>query len=349
MGKMLAAVFHKKGESGGEIILEQVDIPEIKKNDDVLIEIKACGICGTDLKIMEGAHPANDNVILGHEFCGIVENIGEDVKDLRKGDKVVVDPNLKCGICPACRRGYDNQCEFLATGQTFGIFQNGGFTKYCVIPRRALYQLPIDIDFTKAALIEPLSCAVHCHNIADVKECDNVVILGAGPMGLIIESVIRKHPINQLFVVEPMEFRRKKALELGANYVINPETDNVEKEIKKLTNNHGADVIIDAVGKSSTFEIAQKIWASRGRLILFGQDSRAVGTIKPNDIVRWQRSILGSYISSGVDYLDAISLIKNNTIDTEKLISHKIPLENLLSEGMKIMKEKTGLKIIVIP
>ncbi|MCK4282635.1 MAG: zinc-binding dehydrogenase, partial [Candidatus Lokiarchaeota archaeon] len=160
---------------------------------------------------------------------------------------------------------------------------------------------------------------------------------------------IRKHPINQLFVVEPMEFRRKKALELGANYVFNPETDDIEKKIKDLTNNHGADVVIDAVGKSSTFEIAQKIWASRGRLILFGQDSRAVGTIKPNNIVRWQRSILGSYISSGVDYLDAISLISNNTIDTDKLISHKIPLENLLSEGMKIMKEKKGLKIIVIP
>ena len=344
---MLAAVFHSKGENGGEIKLENLPIPKVKEGDEVLIEVKAAGICGTDLKIMEGGHPANDNTILGHEFCGIVRDLGFGISDLSKGDMVAIDPNLKCGVCVSCRGGHDNQCDFLATGQTLGIFRNGGFAKYCIVPRRAIYKLPQDINITNAALIEPLSCAVHCHNLADVKETDNVVMLGAGPMGLIIESVIRKHPLNQLIVIEPMEYRRNKAEELGADHVINPDTQNVKQTVMDLTDNIGADVVIDAVGISATFEMALQIWARRARLVLFGQDSRAVGTIQPNEIVRWQRKILGSYISNGADYLDAISLVYRNVIDADKLITQKISLEDLLAEGMKIMKEKKGVKVVV--
>ncbi len=132
MEKMLAAIFHKGNELGGDIKLEEADLPKITKSTQVLVEIKACGICGTDLKIMEGGHPANDNTILGHEFSGIIREIGESIKDLEIGDKVVVDPNEKCGYCINCRRGLSNLCEYMALGTTFGIFQNGGFAKFCV-------------------------------------------------------------------------------------------------------------------------------------------------------------------------------------------------------------------------
>ena len=344
---MLAAVFHKEGENGGIIKLEEVDIPEIKKSDDILVEVKAAGICGTDIRIMEGAHPANDNIILGHEFCGIVKETGEDVIDLKLGEKVVIDPNLKCGVCSSCRCGQDNMCEFLAKGQTFGIFRNGGFAKYCVIPRRAIYPLPQDIDIIKSALIEPISCAIHCHNLADVKECDNVVIIGAGSMGLIIESILRKHPLNQLIMIEPMDYRIEKAYELGADYVINPIKEDPVKKIFELTNNIGANVVIDAVGISNTFELALKIWAKGGKLILFGQDSRASGTIKPNEIVRWERKIFGSYISNGSDYLTAINIVYKNLIDIDKLITHIISLDKLISDGFQLMKEKKCIKIVV--
>jgi len=138
MEKMLAAVFHKGNKIGGEIKLEEVDIPQITKSDQVLVEIKACGIC--------------------HEFVGIIKEIGEGVKDLKVGDKVVVDPNEKCGYCINCRRGLTNLCEYMALGTTFGIFQHGGFAKFCVLPRSTLFKLPNNIDFTAAALIEPLSC-----------------------------------------------------------------------------------------------------------------------------------------------------------------------------------------------
>ncbi len=349
MKKMLAAVFHRKGDSGGEVTLEHVDIPEIKAIDDVLIEVKAVGICGTDMKIMEGGHPATDNTILGHEFCGIVKEVGEDVVDLKIGDKVVVDPNLKCGVCTPCRCGNESQCEYLATGQTLGVYRNGGYAKYCVVPRNAIYTLPKSIELTEAVLVEPLSCAIHCHNLADVKECDNVVILGAGSMGLIIESVIRKHPINQLIMVEPMQYRIEKALDLGADHVINPKTENVVNRLMELTDGIGANVVIDAVGISATFEMALKIWAKGAKLILFGQDSRASGILKPNDIVRWERKIFGSFISTGEDYLTAINLIKTHSIEVNKLITHTFPLDRLISDGFRVMKEKKCIKVRIIP
>ena len=346
---MLAAVFHKGDKLGGDLKLEEVDQPFITKSDHVLVEIEACGICGTDLKIIEGGHPANDNIILGHEFAGIVREVGENIHDLKNGDNVVVDPNEKCGYCINCRRGLSNLCEYMAQGTTFGIFQNGGFAKFCVLPRSTLFKLPEKINLVAAALIEPLSCAVHCHNIANVKESDNVAIIGAGPMGLIIESVIRKHPIKRLISIEIDEWRGQKALDLGADLLINPDTTNVRKEIMEFTNNEGADVIIDAVGISKTFEMATKFWAPGARLICFGQDYRAEAKIKPNDIVRYQRHILGSYIGYAEDFLDAIELIANKAIEIDKLITKVIPLEKLISTGFNLMKERKCVKIITTP
>ena len=346
---MLAAVFHKSDQKGGVINLEEVEIPHLTKDDQVLVEIKACGICGTDLKIMEGGHPANDKTILGHEFAGIVREVGKNVKDLKVGDRVVADPNEKCGYCINCRRGLSSLCEFMALGTTFGIFQNGGFAKFCVVPRNTLFKLPENTDLTAAALIEPLSCAVHCHNLADVKESDNVAIFGAGPMGLIIASVIRMHPIKNLICIEVDEWRGKKALELGADFFINPETQNVKEEIMRVTNKEGIDVIIDAVGISKTFEMATEIWAPGARLICFGQDYNAEARIKPNEIVRYQRKIIGSYIGYATDFLDAIELIATKKIDTGKLITTVIPLEDLVETGFKLMKTRKCVKIITTP
>jgi threonine dehydrogenase-like Zn-dependent dehydrogenase len=346
---MLAAVFHKEANNGGSVSLEEVKIPEISKTEHLLIKVEACGICGTDLKIIEGGHPANDNTILGHEFTGIIKELGDDITDLKVGDKVVVDPNEKCGYCINCRRGYSNLCEHMALGTTFGIFQNGGFAKYSVIPRSAVFKLPNNINLTAAALVEPLSCAIHCHNIADIRESDNIIIIGAGPMGLIIESVIRKHPIKRLVIIEIDDWRREKALDLGADYVINPLSQNVKDEVMKITKLHGADVIIDAVGLSETFEMALNFWAPGARLVCFGQDYRAEAKIKPNDIVRYQRKIMGSYIGYAEDFLDAIELIANNVIEVKKLITKAIPLEDLVSTGFHLMKERKCVKVIVNP
>ncbi|MFX1237172.1 MAG: zinc-binding dehydrogenase [Promethearchaeota archaeon] len=346
---MMAAVFHKNEGEGGEIMLEDVSIPYIANEAQVKLKITSCGICGTDLKIASGGHPAKDNTILGHEFVGIIDEVGENIRDLDVGDKVAVDPNEYCGYCKYCRSGLTNLCEYMAKGTTFGIFQNGGFAKYCILPRKTLYKLPDDFDMTTAALIEPLACAIHCHNQADVKESDVVVIIGAGPMGSIIESVIRTHPIKKLISIEINDWRREKALELGADHTINPKTQDVKKEIMYLTNNNGVDVIIDAVGASDTFDMATKIWSYGARLVCFGQDTRAEAFLKPNDIVRFQRRIMGSYIYNSRDFLDAIELTANRKIDAYKLITQEITINDLITRGFELMKSKKCVKVIVHP
>lgn len=350
MENMLAAVFHKKKDfNTREVRLEKIPIPKIESEDQILIEVNACGICGTDLKILEGKHPANDNIILGHEFVGKVVEIGDQITDLRVGDNIVVDPNEKCGCCPNCRRGKGHLCEYLAKGTTFGIFQNGGFSEFCVIPRSTAYKLPKDIDLIGASLIEPISCGIHCHNIANVKESDNVVVIGAGPMGLIILSILRTHPIKRLISIEPNDWRRNKAIELGADFSINPFDENIKKTINEYTKGEGADIIIDAVGIKDTFEMAQTFWAPGAQLVCFGQDDKAVASIKPNELVRYQRKIMGSYISTSKDFLDAIDLIDNEIIEVQKLITHQIPLKNLLTEGFDSMKKGKSIKVVVTP
>ncbi|MFX1383877.1 MAG: zinc-binding dehydrogenase [Promethearchaeota archaeon] len=349
MENMLAAVFHKNKTEGGQIKLEEVDAPQIYKNDQVLIEVISCGICGTDLKILSGSHPAKDNIILGHEFVGIVKEIGEEIQDLSIGDKVAVDPNEKCGYCMYCRKGLPNLCEYMATGTTFGIFQDGGFAKYCVLPRNSLFKLPNDINMSSVALIEPLSCAIHCHNIADVKDSDNVMIIGAGPMGLLIQSILRTHPLKSLISMEINEWRIQKAEELGADHVINPVNQDFKTKIMSITDSKGIDVIIDAVGLTETFEIAQKVWAHGAKLVCLGQDTYAEAKIRPNNIVRYQRKILGSYIYTSKDFLDAIELISNNKLKFNELITQEIPLNDLISIGFRLMREKKCIKIITHP
>jgi len=168
-------------------------------------------------------------------------------------------------------------------------------------------------------------------------------------MGLIIESVIVMHPIKRLICIEIDEWRGQKTLELGADFLVNPESQDVKSEIMRITNNEGADVIIDAVGISETFEMATKIWAHGARLICFGQDYNAEAKIKPNDIVRYQRKIMGSYIGYPEDFLDAIELIANKVIEVEKLITAKIPLNEIITTGFNIMKNRKCVKIIALP
>jgi len=168
-------------------------------------------------------------------------------------------------------------------------------------------------------------------------------------MGLIIESVIRKHPIKNLICVELNDWRREKAIDLGADFVINPHSQNVKQEIMQITNENGADLIIDAVGLSETFEMGLSMWAPGARLVCFGQDYRAEAKIKPNEIVRYQRKIMGSYIGYAEDFLDAIELINNKVIAIEKLITKIIPLDQLITTGFHLMKERKCVKIIVNP
>lgn len=336
---MLAGVF----EGEGKLSIKEVPEPKITKPDEVIIKVEFAGICGTDVHILEvpPGHPATPGAILGHEYVGTVVDKGTNVKTVDIGDRVVVDPNLTCGICRYCRRGLPNMCENFTT---LGIYLNGGFAPYNVAPAKALYKISKDVPLERSALAEPLSCVVNAMRKLNLQVGDNVVLIGAGPMGLLFLLMIKAQGAGKTIVIEPTPFRAKIAKDLGADIVLNPREVNIREAIMDLTE-LGADIVIDAVGNQ--FATALDLVKRSGTILLFGMNENALPQIKQIIIPRYELKILGSYIS-WFSFPQTVAILESGNVPVEKLVTHKLPLEKL-AEGIEIMKRGEGIKILINP
>ncbi len=336
---MLAGVF----EGEGKLSIKEVLEPKVTKPSDVLLKVELAGICGTDIHILEvpPGHPATPGAILGHEYVGVVVDKGTDVNTLDIGDRVVVDPNLTCGVCRYCRRGLPNMCENFTT---LGIYLNGGFAPYNVAPAKALYKISKDVPLERAVLAEPLSCVVNAMRKLNLQVGDNVVLIGAGPMGLLFLLMIKAQGAGKVMVIEPVPFRSKMARDLGADIVLNPKEINIKEAVMDLTE-LGADIVIDAVGNQ--FTTALDLTKRGGTILLFGMNENALPQIKQIIIPRYELKILGSYIS-WFSFPQTVSILESGRVPVEKLVTHKLPLEKLY-EGIELMKRGEGIKILINP
>lgn len=340
MAKMLCAKF--KGQ--GKFELEEVPVPQIKNDDDVLIKVTACGICGTDIHILEvpQGHPAKENVILGHEYTGKVVEVGKNVKHLKPGDNVVVDPNLTCGVCNYCRNALPNQCENMTT---LGIFIDGGFAEFNVAPAKALFKISSDVQPEIAALAEPLSCIVNAVNKSELKLGQNVVVLGAGPIGLLFAMVFKSAGAGKVIVAEISDTRRNFAKICGADLVCDPREINLKECVLSKTNNLGADIVVDAVG--SLLQQALSLVKRNGKIILFGMNENIRSEVKQYDITRYEIEILGTYIAK-YTFPSAINILESRIAPFEKLITKKLPLASV-KEGIELAKTGEVIKIVILP
>ncbi len=339
MKKMLGAVF--KGE--GKLNLKEVPIPQIKNLDDVLLQVEAASICGTDIHILEvpPGHPANKGVILGHEYTGKILEIGDGVKDFKEGDRVVIDPNITCGSCIYCKMGLSNMCERMTT---LGIFINGGFTEYNVAPAKALHKISPDVPAELAVFAEPLSCVINGTQKLKVQPGESVVVLGAGPIGLLFTQMFKASGAGKIIVSEVSEYRSKYARESGATTVVNPLKENLEEVVKKETV-IGADIVVDAVG--TLFKEAMKIVCRGGHILLFGQNYKAKTEITQNDITRNELTIFGNYIANFTFPL-TVKIIESKILNLEKLITHRFPLKDI-HKGIEAMRKQRAIKVIITP
>jgi threonine dehydrogenase-like Zn-dependent dehydrogenase len=230
----------------GRLEVQERPEPQIKNPDDVLLRVEACGLCGTDLNIMAvpPAHKANPGTVLGHEFVGTVERVGSGVKSLREGDRVVVAPRLVCNQCRYCRRGFPNQCEDY---KTLGITLDGGLAPSVVAPERALFKISHAVPLDDAVFAEVLSCVASGTTRVPVHAGENVVILGAGPVGLLFGMVYRASGAGKIIVTDVAPFRLEVARKNGADLAINSHVQDVEAIVKEHTE-IGADLVVDAVG-----------------------------------------------------------------------------------------------------
>ena len=337
--KMLAAVF----EGEGNLILKEVPVPEVKKSDDVLLEVEAASICGTDVHILEvpPGHPANKGVILGHEYTGKILEVGDAVTAFKQGDRVVVDPNITCGSCSYCKMGMPNMCERMTT---LGIFINGGFARYSLVPAKALHLISSDLPAELAVFAEPLSCVVNATGKLKVQPGENVVILGAGPIGLLFTQMFKASGAGRIIVSEVSEYRGKYAVESGATRLVNPAKENLEEIVKQETA-IGSDVVVDAVG--TLFKDAIRIVRKGGRILLFGQNYKARSEIFQNDITRNEITILGSYIAK-FTFPPAVKIIESGVLNLKKLITHRFSLKDI-HKGIDLMRDKKAIKVVITP
>lgn len=348
--KMKAALWY----NAKDIRVEQIQEPVVTSGR-VKIKVEWTGICGSDLHEyvagpifvpVEQPHYVSKDVapiVMGHEFSGVVSEIGEGVTKVNVGDKVVVEPILACGECEACKKGKYNICKHLGFHGLSG--GGGGFSEYTVVDERWVHKMPEGLSLEQGALVEPAAVALHAVRMSKLKAGDKAVVFGVGPIGLLVIEALKAAGASEIYAVELSKERSAKALELGAKAVINPAEEDAVARIKELTNG-GADVAFEVTGvpvvlkqaiDSTTFEgetIIVSIWETEA-------------SFQPNNVVLSERSIKGTIAYRDI-FPAVMELMTQGYFQAETLVTKRITLDEIVEEGFEaLVNDKSHIKILV--
>ena len=304
--------------------------------NEVLVKVKSCGICGTDQHIYHG-HPGSAAVhppiVLGHELAGEIEEVGSAVVTLKKGDRVSIDPNIYCGTCTYCRRNQAHLCNNL---QAVGVTRNGGMGEYCTVPEGNCYQIPDEMTFEEAALVEPLGCVLHGFKKIEFSPLSKVLIIGGGFIGQLFLQLVKSQQVDTIIVSEPAENKMEILYQFGADRVVHPMNAS---EIE-------ADVVIECVGRQETMELAVQAASKGAQVLLFGVSAPDTQiSVAPFEIFAKELVIKGSFINP-FTHEEAIKLIEKKVVDVQSLISHRFTKEELPA-AMKNFQSLNIVKAIV--
>ena len=329
---------------------QEVPEPTISA-DDVLIRVKACGICGSDVHGLDGSTGRRiPPIVMGHEAAGVIEQVGANVKGWAAGDRVTFDSTVSCGHCYFCARGEINLCDNRQVlGVSCGEFRrNGAFAELVSVPARILYRLPDSLGFAEAAMIEAVSIAVHAVNITPKSLGDTAVVVGSGMIGLLTIQAAKAAGFARVFAVDLDDDKLAVALRLGADAVFNPKNVDVPKAIYELTNGRGADVALEAVGAAAPIKTAIMSVKKGGTVTL-------IGNIAPNIelplqvVVTRQIRLQGSCASSG-EYPACIALLASGAIKVDEMISARVPLADGADWFKRLYAHEPNLmKVILEP
>jgi L-iditol 2-dehydrogenase len=327
----------------GRAVVETRDTPHAAPGE-VVVQVAACGVCGTDVHLLHGGFRAHYPLLPGHEFSGTVVEAGAGVTHLAVGDRVVIDPNIACGQCPYCRRGLIHFCENLTA---LGVDLPGGFAEYSVLPAAQAYRVPESLSFEAAAFTEPLACCLHGLDRACIAAGDRVVLLGAGPIGLLMLQLVRLAGAATVMVSEPVATKRELAASLGADEVVDPNQDDLAARVRARTE-IGADVVIECVGAAATVSQALTLPRRGGRVVLFGVSPKeAEVPVRPYDVFINELTLVGSYINP-FTHARALELLAAGRVRVEPLISHRLPLSRF-PQALDLAGGGSAMKVIVAP
>lgn len=309
----------------GKLVFEDRQLPRVKDPDDVLLRIRKVGICGSDVKILEGKHHVKPDTVLGHEFCGEVVEIGTHVHHIKIGDRVAVDNNIRCGFCSFCRMGLTSQCVDIKTS-ALGVMRDGGYAEYCLVPEKQCFVLPDSIDDTLGTQVETLATVVNGMNTLQMLPYDYVMVIGFGPIGYLFAQ-FAKNIAAKVAVTEIDPFRISVAKQCGLT-VWNPNEVDVAEKITEFTYGRKADIVIEATGND--LKTALKCVTPGGKVLPFGMDSSITTTVIPNDITRWATKILGLYLGQNT-MVPSIRIFQENRLNMGPFFTKEIPLDEGLS------------------
>lgn len=338
---MLAVVKDKKGPG---FTLKEVEIPK-PKDDEVLIKVKAVGICGTDLSIINGNKDIKIPMIPGHEFSGDIVEVGKKVKEFKVGDRVSAAIVISCGNCYYCRKGLETLCDNIIET---GIHVNGAFAEYVAVNEKVLYKLPDGMTYEQGASIDPIASAYHSIKKASIGSEDVVIVFGPGPIGIYILQIAKVEGAKKAICVGLKRNERRLALakQLGADYIFNFD-EILGEEIKRINNNELADVAFVATGSPQALNAALNCVRKHGKIVLVGMFHELV-TANIVDVVRREIQVEGSMCYSGVDFKECIDLVKSGRIKVESLITHTFRLAEI-SKALEVINKGNAMKILLYP
>ena len=329
-------------QGSGQIGVEERPMPEIREDEDVILQVTMTTICSSDIHIKHGAVPrAIPGVILGHEFVGKVVRTGSKVKNVRPGDRVAVNVETFCGQCFYCKRGYVNNCTDPSGGWALGCRIDGGQAEYVRIPYgdNGLTLIPDSVTDEQALFTgDLLSTGYWSAKIGEIKKGDTVVVLGAGPTGLCSMMAARLYQPSKIIAVDLLENRLSLAKEQGlADLILNPERADIQDEIRKQTEGRGADVVIEAAGGKNTFQLAWETARPNGTVCLVAMYEEDQMLPLPQ---MYGKNL--TFKTGGVDACDCpeiMKLIEKGKLDATCLITHRTSFENIM-EAYRIFEEK---------
>ena len=337
--QMRAAVF----EGNGVLNICKVNKPVIQKPDDVIVQIEMCSICGTDVHIMSvpPGYIAEPGTILGHELVGKVVEVGDKVISLKPGDRIVSNPNDYCGVCEYCQKNLPNLCENIIP---MGIGADGGFAEYVRVSEKVAHKISDDLPSEIAAFAEPLACLVNGKNKIPVSPGDSVLVLGAGAIGLLFVQIMKACGAYPVIVSEPAPLRREYAKKCGADYVVDPLTEDLEAFVKSIVR-IGVDYAIDVVGSQVMTGVNNV--RKGGTVLLFGFNAHAKPEVPQHMITNREVSVLGTWIANA-SFPTAVKILESGVLDLKPLITHTLPLEKT-AEGIEILRRGEGIEILIDP
>ncbi|MHA2363080.1 MAG: zinc-dependent alcohol dehydrogenase family protein [Candidatus Hodarchaeales archaeon] len=331
------------------INIREHDVPTLGKKE-ILVKVAYCGICGTDLHIYEGNVPfVKYPIVPGHEFSGTIVKKGSKVENYNIGDNIAVNPNLSCKdkgfnsqqYCFYCRKNRPHFCE---NWEAIGVTRSGAFAEYVIVPYTSVFKIPEKVSLKEGAMMEPIACCLHGIKQMNISPEDTVLIIGAGPIGLLMTSLVKSlYQSQKIIISEPMESRRDLARKFGADILIDPSKESLNQVVLAETNGQGVDISLECVGNAVLAKEAIQLLNKGGQSLIFGV-AKPQDKIDLNLFDMYSNEIsLYSSFTNPYENEEALKIIENKLITILELISHELPLEKI-GYGIKLLTINESLK-----